>query len=53
MNKDLDLETKEQDFRESSDTEAKDSAKKNKTNYIDERQKMDDDKSDNIEDDKI
>jgi hypothetical protein len=53
MNKDMDLKTKEQDNRDSLEALARKNAKKNKTDYIDELQKLIDDKSDNIEDDKL
>tara|TARA_R110000868_G_scaffold19233_1_gene82904 strand:- start:673 stop:849 length:177 start_codon:yes stop_codon:yes gene_type:complete len=51
-NKDMDIETKEESFRNSREAEARLNAKKNNTDITDELQNFDDDKSDDIEVDK-
>jgi hypothetical protein len=43
MNKDMDLKTKEQEYRDSLEALARENAKKNKTDFIDELQKLEDD----------
>lgn len=48
----MDIETKEESFRNSREAEARLNAKKNNTDITDELQNFDDDKSDDIEVDK-
>ncbi|MEH6711790.1 MAG: hypothetical protein V7733_11290 [Paraglaciecola polaris] len=49
MNKDTDLKIKEQEYRDSLEALARKNAKKNKTDYIDELQKLEGNIPDNNE----